>query len=132
MKGAGGGIMLEGQGGHAPRLYGRVSRLVSSQHRHFVVDVVVALGLMAIVLGQSWARLGPVTKWRVHNAAQLLERDLRFTQQTAVSAIGNRAHAELCMRARAATHECAADGTRPAFVHPRALPSSTTPDTASQ
>jgi hypothetical protein len=91
--------MLEGQGQGAPGPYGRVSRWFASQRGHVVFDAVVAFGLMAIVLSQSWARHGPVTRWRVHSAAQLLERDLRLTQQTAVSRAGNRSHAELCLRA---------------------------------
>jgi hypothetical protein len=90
--------MLEGQGRNASGLYGRVSRWVGSQHGQFVFDAGVALGLMAIVLAQSWVRHGPVTRWRVQSAAQLLERDLRFTQRTAISTAGNGAHAELCLR----------------------------------
>ena len=129
-----------------------------------MLDAGVALALMALVLAQSWARYSPMTRWRVHNAAQpvaqLLERDLRFTQQTAISSAGNGSHAELCLRAdgydiyavahvaalggstaasgiriksvtwgkdyargvaitadRAATHNCAADATRPAVVY---------------
>jgi hypothetical protein len=91
--------MLEGKGQSASGPYGRVSRWFGSQHGHFVFDAVVAMGLIAIVLAQSWARHSPVTRWRVHSAAQLLERDLRFTQQTAVSTAGNSSHAELCLRA---------------------------------
>ncbi len=91
--------MLEGHGQNTPGLYGRVSRWLGSQHGHFVLDAGVALGLIAIVLAQSWARQGPVTRWRIHSAAHLLESDLRLTQQTAVSTSGNGSQAELCLRA---------------------------------
>jgi hypothetical protein len=122
MNRAGGGIMLEGQGQTAPGPFGRVSGWFGSQHGHVVFDALVAVGLMAIVLAQSWARPGPVTRWRVHSAAELLARDLRFTQHTAVSASGTSSHAELCLRANgydiytvahqaAVGHSTAASGT---------------------
>lgn len=91
--------MLEGHDQHTPGLFGRVSRWLGSQRGHFVLDAGVTLGLITIVLAQSWARQGPVTRWRVHTAAHLLASDLRLTQQTAASTSGGLAHAELCLRA---------------------------------
>ena len=90
--------MYEGHGQNTPGLYGRVSRWLGSQHGHFAVDAVVAVFLVAIVLAQSWARPGSLTRWRVHRAAHLLESDLRLTQQTAVATSGNGSQAELCLR----------------------------------
>lgn len=119
--------MHGGKGQHAPGPYGRVSRWFGSQRGHFMLDAGVTLALMAIVLAQSWARYSPVTRWRMHNAAQavaqLLERDLRFTQQTAISSGDNGSHAELCLRAdgydiyavahlAAVGHSAAASGIR--------------------
>ena len=90
--------MLEGHCQNAPRPRGRVRRWFASQHGHVVLDAGVALGLIVIVLGQSWARHSPVTRWRVSHAAHLLESDLRLTQQAAVSTSGNGVRAELCLR----------------------------------
>jgi hypothetical protein len=90
--------MHEGHRKNTSGPYGRMSQWLGSQHGHVAVDVGVALVLMAIVLAQSWARHGSLTRWRVHSAAHLLERDLRLTRQTALAASGNGSQAELCLR----------------------------------
>jgi type II secretory pathway pseudopilin PulG len=63
------------------------------------IEVGLAIALIGIVLTLSWGWQGSVTRRRVQNAAYLLEGDLRFTQQTAVSTGGNGPQAELCLRA---------------------------------
>jgi type II secretory pathway pseudopilin PulG len=62
------------------------------------IEVGLAIALIGIVLTLSWGWQGSVTRRRVQNAAYLLEGDLRFTQQTAVSTGGNGPQAELCLR----------------------------------
>ena len=64
-----------------------------------VIEYAVALAIVGIVLGLAFGWQGSLTKRRLQNAAYLLEGDLRFTQQTAVSRAGGGPQAELCLRA---------------------------------
>ena len=59
----------------------------------------LALAIIGIVITLAWGWQGSVTKRRIQNAAYLIEGDLRFTQQTAVTTAGNGPQAELCLRA---------------------------------
>ena len=63
------------------------------------IEYAVALAIISIVVGLSFGWQGSVTKRRLQNAAYLMEGDLRFTQQTAVSRAGAGPQAELCLRA---------------------------------
>jgi len=62
------------------------------------IEFAVALAILGIIIVLSWGWQGSVTRRRVQNAAYLLEGDLRFTQQKAVSTSGNGPQAELCLR----------------------------------
>ncbi|HTD48255.1 MAG TPA: type II secretion system protein [bacterium] len=63
-----------------------------------VVEYAVALAIIGILLGLAIGWQGSITKRRLQNAAYLVEGDLRFTQQTAVSRAGGGPQAELCLR----------------------------------
>lgn len=73
--------------------------LHGTSHGNSAIEVGLAIALIGILLGLSWGWRGSVTRRRVQNAAYLLEGDLRFTQQSAVSTGGNGPQAELCLRA---------------------------------
>ncbi len=62
------------------------------------IELGLALAIIGIVVVSSWGWQGSVTRRRVENAAYLLEGDLRFTQQTAVTTSGNGPQTELCLR----------------------------------
>jgi type II secretory pathway pseudopilin PulG len=62
------------------------------------IEAGLAIALIGVVVVLSWGWQGSVTRRRVHNAAYLLEGDLRLAQQTAVSTSGNGPQAELCLR----------------------------------
>ncbi len=63
-----------------------------------MIEYAAALAIIGIVLGLSFGWQGSITTRRLQNAAYLVEGDLRFTQQTAVSRAGGGPQAELCLR----------------------------------
>lgn len=63
-----------------------------------ILEVTVALALMAIVLTSAWGWAGSVNKRRLQNAAYLLEGDLRLAQQTAIANSGTGPQVEFCFR----------------------------------
>jgi type II secretory pathway pseudopilin PulG len=63
-----------------------------------MIEYGLALAIIGIVVTLAWGWQGSVTKRRIQNAAYLIEGDLRFTQQTAVSTAGKGPQAELCLR----------------------------------
>lgn len=62
------------------------------------IELALALAIIGIVVVLSWGWQGSVTQRRIQNAAYLLEGDLRFTQETAITTSGNGPQAELCLR----------------------------------
>lgn len=63
-----------------------------------LIEVIIALALMAIVLTSAWGWAGSVSKRRLQNAAYLIEGDLRFAQQMAVANAGTEPQVEVCFR----------------------------------
>ena len=63
------------------------------------LEIGIAMAIIGIIVTMAWGWQGSVTKRRIQNASYLIEGDLRFTQQTAVSTAGNGPQAELCLRA---------------------------------
>lgn len=63
-----------------------------------ILEVLVALVLVAIVAVAAWAWRGTITTRELKNAAYLLEGDLRYAQQQAMSNAGGGPLVEVCFR----------------------------------
>jgi prepilin-type N-terminal cleavage/methylation domain-containing protein len=81
-------------GGRSPCTLGRVQ----ISQGFSIIEVTVALALVAIVLTAAWGWQGSVAKRRLQNAAYLLEADLRWAQQMAVANGGSGPQVEVCFR----------------------------------
>ncbi|GEM_PF-544865 len=63
-----------------------------------LIELVVVLAIIGIVLAAAWGWTSLVTMRKLQNAAFMLEGDLRWAQQQAVSNAGNGPQVEVCFR----------------------------------
>lgn len=63
-----------------------------------MIELLVAFAIIGIILVAAWGWQGMVTTRKLQNAAFMLEADLRWAQQAAVSNSGNGPQVELCFR----------------------------------
>jgi len=70
-----------------------------TQRGFSILEVTIALVIVAVVITAAWGWQGSLITRRLQNATYLLEGDLRWAQQMAVSNAGNGPQVELCFRA---------------------------------
>ncbi len=63
-----------------------------------LIELVVVLDMIGVVLAAAWGWTSLVTMRKLQNAAFMLEGDLRWAQQQAVSNAGNGPQVEVCFR----------------------------------